>query len=216
MGTGPSSWSVVPYQRTQELPWGTGVREGQRPRGHSALPAGLHAHQSARPQGTRTSDLRPRCAHLTYGSTQAGGGYGEEMEAQQSPGGCPGLPVSMGCSRTQAQLSRAPSHHGRRYLPTSGSAYRTWEIEGCLSTLQSTSVQGSRVRAQHPARIAQHSAPRLHGPPAHPGSLAGESGSGQPQGELGKPEGSSPGTQNPGLSIWQWPRASLTAKHRSV
>ena len=76
---------------------------------------------------------------------------------------------------------------------------------------------GSGVRAQRPARTAQHSAPRLHSPPAHPPREPGrESGSGQPQGGLGKPEGPSPGTQNPGPSIWQWPRASLAAKHRSV
>lgn len=130
--------------------------------------------------------------------------------------GCPGPPTSMECNRTQTQLSRAPSHHGRWCLPPREAPIGPEKLGAASPFYSQLLSHGSRVRAQRPARTAQHSAPRLHGPPAHPESLAGESGSGQPQGELGKPEGSSPGTQNPGPSIWQWPRASVAAKHRSV
>lgn len=72
----------------------------------------------------------------------------EEMEAQQVQG-CPGLPVSMGCSRTQAQLSgllptmAVPAHHLR-------CAHRTWEIEGCLSTLQSNFCPGTQSQGSAP------------------------------------------------------------------
>lgn len=152
-----------------------------------------------------------------YGSTQAGGGYmGRKWEGLgEKSRGCPGS--AAGCSRDLLlQLSRAPPTMAGSTRPPSGSAYRTWEIEGCLSTRVNFCPGLERVRAQHPARIAQHSAPRLHGPPAHPGSLAGESGSGQPQGELEALRACLQEPQNPGLSTWQWPRASLTAKHRSV
>ena len=59
----------------------------------------------------------------------------------------------MASSRAQTQLSRASSHRGSWCLPPSGSAYRTWEIMGCLSILQSTSA---------PWLGSQGSAPCLH------------------------------------------------------